>query len=215
MHSFLYNFMDSLSVILKPTEILLESYAPFRVQIRYCVPWRVPGPLLPAVAEILCAQRSLTWKSVVSGSVPYSVLWPCTFPCAIYFNKFSCSVMSNSLWPHGLQHAGLPCPSLFSWVCSNSCPSSQWCHPTFSSSVIPFSSRLQSFPASGSFPVSQFLSSGGRVLKLQLRHQSLKWIFRTDFLQDWLIWSPCCPRDPQESSPTPQFKSIISSAWFF
>ena len=66
--------MDSLPVIRKPTEILLESYAAFRVQIRHCLPWSVPGPLLPTVAEILCAQRPLTWKPVVSGSVPYSVL---------------------------------------------------------------------------------------------------------------------------------------------
>ena len=63
---------------------------------------------------------------------------------------FSCSVMSNSLWPHGLQHANLPCPSLFLGVCSNSCPLSQWCHPTISSSVVPFSC-LHSFPASGFF----------------------------------------------------------------
>ena len=66
--------------------------------------------------------------------------------------------MTDSLWPHGLQHAMPPCPS----ACSNSCPSSQWCHPTISSSVIPFSSCLQSFPASGSFPVSQFLASGSQ-----------------------------------------------------
>ena len=78
-------FMDSLPVIRKPTEILLESYAAFRVQIRHCLPWSVPGPLLPTVAEILCAQRPLTWKPVVSGSVPYSVLWPCTFSLCYLF----------------------------------------------------------------------------------------------------------------------------------
>ena len=66
--------------------------------------------------------------------------------------------MSDSLWPHGLQHARLPCPST-PRACSNSCPLSPWCHPTVSSSVIPFSSCLQSFPASGSFPMSQFLAS--------------------------------------------------------
>ena len=65
----------------------------------------------------------------------------------------SCSVVSNSFWPHGLQHARLPCPSPYPRACSNSCPSSQWCHPVISSSAIPFSSCLQSFPASGSFPV--------------------------------------------------------------
>ena len=67
-----------------------------------------------------------------------------------------CSVMSNSWSPHGLQHTRLPCPSLTSRAYSNSCPSSRWCYPTISSSVIPFSSCLQSFPASGSFPVSHY-----------------------------------------------------------
>ena len=72
--------------------------------------------------------------------------------------QFSDSVMSNFLWPHGLQHARLPCPSPTPGACSNSHPSSQWCHSTISSSVIPFSSCLQSFPASGSFQwVSSFL----------------------------------------------------------
>ena len=73
--------------------------------------------------------------------------------------QFSRSVMSDSLWPHGLQHARLPCPSLTPRVYSNSCPSLQWCHPTISSSVVPFSSHLQRFPASESFPMSQFFAS--------------------------------------------------------
>ena len=73
--------------------------------------------------------------------------------------QFSCSVVSDSLWPHGLQHIRLPCPSPTPRACSNSCPSSWWCHPTISSSVFPFSSCFQSFPGSGSFPVSQFFTS--------------------------------------------------------
>ena len=76
---------------------------------------------------------------------------------------FSRSVMSDSLWPHGLQHARLPCPSSTPGACSNSCPLSRWFHPTISSCVIPFSSRLQSFPASGSF-LSQFLASGAQSI---------------------------------------------------
>ena len=71
--------------------------------------------------------------------------------------------MSDSLWSHGLQHAWLPCPSLFLGICSQSCPLIWWCHPTISSSVIPFSC-LQSFPASGSFPMSQFFTSGGQSI---------------------------------------------------
>ena len=72
--------------------------------------------------------------------------------------------MSNSLQPHGQHHANISCPSPSPRVCSNSCPLSQWCHSTISSSVVPFSSRLQSFPASGSFPMSWLFSSGGQSI---------------------------------------------------
>ena len=74
------------------------------------------------------------------------------------------SVVSDSLRPHGLQYARLPCPSPTPGACSNSCPLSRWCHPTISSSVVPFSSYLQSFPASGSFPMSQFFTAGGQSI---------------------------------------------------
>ena len=77
--------------------------------------------------------------------------------------QFCCSVMSYSLQTHGLQHARLPCPSPIPRACSNSCPSHRWCHPTISSFVVPFSC-LQSFPASGSFPMSQFFASGGQSI---------------------------------------------------
>ena len=78
--------------------------------------------------------------------------------------QFSHSVVSDSLQPQGLQHARPPCPSPTPGLYSNSCPFSQWCHPTISSSVVPFSSHLQSFPASGSFPMSQFFTSGGQSI---------------------------------------------------
>ena len=78
--------------------------------------------------------------------------------------QFSRSVMSDSLWPHGLQHAKLPCPFATPRVYSNSCPWSQWCHPTISSSVVPFSSRLQSFPTLGSFQMSQLFASSGQSI---------------------------------------------------
>ena len=77
---------------------------------------------------------------------------------------FSHSVMSDSLQPHGLQHARLPCPSLSPGVCSNSCPLNWWCHPTISSSVAHFSFCPQSFPASGLFPMSQLFASGGQSI---------------------------------------------------
>ena len=77
-----------------------------------------------------------------------------------------CSVIQSclTLIPHGQQHARLPCPSLSPGVCSNSCPSSRWCHPTISSSVVPFSSCLPSFPASGSFLMSQLFASSGESI---------------------------------------------------
>ena len=80
------------------------------------------------------------------------------------FLLLSCSVVSDSLWPHGLQHARLPCPSPPPRTCSNSCPLSRWCHPIISSSVIPFSSCLLSFPTSGSFPMSHLFASGGQTI---------------------------------------------------
>ena len=126
--------------------------------------------------------------------------------------QFHHSIVSDSSWPHGLLHTRLPCPSPTPWACWNLCPLSQWCHPNISSSVIPFSCR-QSFPASGSFPMSLFFNQVAKVLQFQLQHQSFQWIFRTDFLLDWLVWSPCCPRDSQESSLTPPFKSIDSSVF--
>ena len=93
---------------------------------------------------------------------------------------FSHQVVSDSLWPHELQHIWLTCPSLSSWVCSNSCPLNQWCHPTISSSVTPFSSCPQSFSASGSFPMSWSLHRVSKVLELQ--HQTFQRIFRVYFL---------------------------------
>ena len=119
--------------------------------------------------------------------------------------QFSCSVMSNSLWPHGLQHTRLPCLSQTPGVYSNSCPLSfiqkRWCHPTISSSVTHLSSCLQSFPASGSLPVSEFFTLGGQSIGVSASASVLPMN-----IQDWFS-----PRDSQESSATPQFKSINSS----
>ena len=86
------------------------------------------------------------------------------FICVFSSVQFSRSVESHSLRPHGLQHARLSCPSPTPRAYSNSCPSSWWCHPTISPSVIPFSSHLQSCPASGSFPMSQFFISDGQSI---------------------------------------------------
>ena len=82
----------------------------------------------------------------------------------IYISVSSVAQLFLTLWPHGLQHARPPCPLPTPGACSNSCPLSWWCHPAISSSIVPFSSCLQSYPTLGSFPVSQFFSSGGQSI---------------------------------------------------
>ena len=129
--------------------------------------------------------------------------------------QFSCSVVSDSLRSHELQHARPPCPSPTPGVYSNSCPLSLWCHPAISSSVLPFSSCPQSLSASGSFPMSQLFAWGGQSIGVSALHHSFQWTPRTDLLQNGLVGSPCSPRDSQESSPTLQFKSINSLALSF
>ena len=101
---------------------------------------------------------------------------------------FSLSVVSNCLRPHGLQHARLPCLSLSPRVCSNSCPLNWWCHSTISSSVIPFSSRLQSFPAAGSFPVSQLFTSGGQSIRASASTSVLSMNIQDWFPLGWTVW---------------------------
>ena len=102
--------------------------------------------------------------------------------------QFSCSVVSDFLLPHGPQHARPPCPSSTAGVYPNSCPLCRWCHPTISSSVVPFSSCLQSFPASGSFQMSQLFNQVAKVLEFQLQYQSFQWTLRIEFSfrMDWL-----------------------------
>ena len=124
--------------------------------------------------------------------------------------------MSDSLWPHRLQHGRVPCPSSIPGVYSNSCPLSQWCFQPSHPLLSPFSPALNLSQHQGLFQCVSSLHQVAEVLEFQLQHQSFQWIFRTDFLQRGLVGSPCSPRDSQESSPTPQFKSINSlcSAFF-
>ena len=152
-----------------------------------------------------------TIRKILSYMIPLyamSTLNKCG--CTEISVQFSLSVVSNSLQPHELQHARPPCPSPSPGVHSDSHPSSRWCHPAISSSVVPFSSCPQSLPASESFPKSQLFVWGG---------QSTGVSALTSFVpkkpQGWspselLVGSPCSPRDSQESSPTPQFKSLNS-----
>ena len=117
--------------------------------------------------------------------------------------QFSHSVMPNSLQPHGLQHAKPPYPSPTPRVYSNSCPLSWWCHPTILSSVVPFSSCLQSFPASGSFQMSQFFTSAGQSIGVSASATALPMNIQDWLSLGWTFVSSCSPRDSQESSPTP------------
>ena len=102
--------------------------------------------------------------------------------------QFSHSVVSNSLRPQGLQHVRPPCPSPTPGVYSNSCPLSRWCHPTISSSVVPFSSCLQSFPASGSFPMSQFFESDGQSIGVSASTSVLPMNIQDRSPLGWTAW---------------------------
>ena len=115
--------------------------------------------------------------------------------------------MSNSLRPRESQHTRSPCPSTTPGAHPNSCPSSRWCHPAISSSVVPFSSCPQSLPESESFPMSQLFAWGGQSTGVSVSASVLP--------MNTQDWSPCSPRDSQESSPTPQFKSSNSSVLSF
>ena len=133
---------------------------------------------------------------------------PCTSPG---WRVTACCLVTQScptLRPHGLQHSRLPCPSPSCRTCSNSCPLSQWCHPTISSSVVHFSSCLQSFPTSGSFQMSQLFASGGQSIGVSVSTSVLPMNTQDWFPLGWTGFISCSPRDSQESSPTPQFKSI-------
>ena len=145
--------------------------------------------------------RLLCHKQILCSFLflPYSLSRKCVVHlCRVWAGnpltsvQFSHSVMSYSLWFHGLQHAKLPCPSQTPGACSNSCPSTQWCHLTISSSVIPFSSCLQSFPASGSFPVSQFFASGGQSIWVLASASVLPMNIQDWFPLGWTGLSPCC-----------------------
>ena len=125
------------------------------------------------------------------------------------------SVMSDTLGPHESQHARPPCPSPSPGVHSDSHPSSPWCHPAISSWVVPFSSCPQSLPASESFPMSQLFAWGGQCTGASALASFPPKKSRADLLQNGLVGSPCSPRNSQESSPTPHFKSINSSALSF
>ena len=142
-------------------------------------------PLIPIM--LWQPELKLTWfgKYAQDKKATLQLQLPLWIPILIWFCfriQFS-PVASNALQPHGLQHTRLPCPSSTPRTCSNSCPSSWWCHPTVSSLVVPISSRLQSFPASGSFQMSQFFTSGGQSTGL-----SASALVLPMNIQDWFPW---------------------------
>ena len=123
-------------------------------------------------------KHSFPPPSAPGNHIPLSINMNVTILSSV---QFTLSVVSSSLQPHGLQHTRPPCPSPTPIAYSNSCPLSQWCHPTISYSVVPFSSCLQSFPHQGLF---QWVSSSHqvpKVLEFQLQCQSFQWLFKTDF----------------------------------
>ena len=130
--------------------------------------------------------------------------------------QFSSSTMSDSLPPHESQHTKPPCPSPTPGVHSNSCPSSRWCHPAISSSVVPFSSCPKSLPASESFPMSQLFTWGSQSIGILASASVLPRATQDWSPLEWNGWISLSPRDLQESSPAPQFKASIHrrSAFF-
>ena len=161
-------------------------------------------------------KRLLELISKLSKVAKYKVTLQKSFVYLYIINQFSCSVLSNSLQPHGLQHDRLPCPSPTPRVYSNSCPLSWWCHPTISSSVVPFSSHPQSFPVSGSFQMSQFFKSGDQSIGVSALAKVLPMNIQDWFPLGWTGWSPCNPRDSQGLLQHQSSKALIlrCSAFF-
>ena len=133
------------------------------------------------------------WQYLPNYKCPYiltqqSHFWECIWQIFPRIDQMLCSVqLLSCVWlfaTHGLQHTRLPCPSPTPRACSNSCPLSRWCHPTISSSVFPFSSCLQSYPASGSFSMSQFFASGSQSIETSASNELMvQWLI--SFKNDW------------------------------
>ena len=161
----------------------------------------------------LATPWTVAHQAPLSMGFPRQEYWSGSLTSSVSSVEFSRSVVSDSLWPHELQHARPPCPSPTPGVYSNSCPSSQWCHPATMSSPSPPAPNPSQHQ--GLFQRVNSSHEVAKVLEFQLQSQSFQWTPRTDLLQHGLVGSPCSPRDSQESSPTPQFKSINSSVRSF
>ena len=159
------------------------------------------------------------WWSVLLGTILECTIFLLVgFKISLYqvsWVHFSHSVVSDSLWPHKSQHTRPPCPLPAPGVYSNSCLVSRWCHSTISSASSPSPPALNLAQHQGLFKWVTSSYQVAKVLEFQLQHQSFQWIPRTDLLKDGLVGSPCSPTGSQESSPTPQFKSINTSMLSF
>ena len=180
-------------------EFVVFTHIPWQLWSLQMEPIPDPGIKLMSLCLLPSATCEARMKSHWSLNALCMEQWLCTFNCSVFpsldlfllWNDFieklkssvqtSCSVVSDSLQPHRLQHARPPCPSPTPGACSCSCPSCCWCHPTISSFVVPFSC-LQSFPESGSFPMNQFFESGGQSIGVSASASIVQWIFTTDFL---------------------------------
>ena len=139
--------------------------------------------------KVFLVQNLLYWSAYFSNLEQFELLYLSRpLNMNIQSIQFSRSVVSESLWSHGLQQARLPCPSSTPGACSNSCPLSRWCHPTISSSVVPFFSCLQSSPASGSFPVSLLFASGGQRIGASASASVLPMNIQDWFPLGWTGW---------------------------
>ena len=161
-------------------------------------------------------QQSYQLFPARSICTPASEPWQCPHP-KINFDQynyqFSCSVVSDSLRPHKLQHIRLPCPSPTPGVHPNSCPLSLWCHPTISSSVIPFSSCPQYFPALGSFQMSQFFTSGGQSIGVSASASIFPMNVQDWFPLGWIGWISLLSKGPSRvfSNTTVQKHQFFST----
>ena len=178
----------------------LPSYGP--KPTRLLCPWDCPGKNTGGGCHALLEGIFLTqgWNSRLIRSPALAAQF---FTTSAAWDQVSRSVVSHSLRPHESQHTRPPCPSLSPRVCSNSCPLNQWCHPNTSSSVTLFYSCLQSFPASGSFPMSWLFTSYGQSTGTSASASVLPMNSQGWFPLRLTGWSPCSPRNSQESSPAP------------
>ena len=160
---------------------------------------------LPSTSTVIWEPKKI--KSVTSSTFSPSI---CMNPSvnSIQFSSVQFTQSCPTLWPHGLQPARPPSPSPTPRVYSNSCPLSRWWRPTMSSSVIPFCSHLQSFPESGSFPMSQFFLSAGQSIGVSASASVLPMNIQDWFPLGWTGWISLQSKGSQESSLTPQFKWI-------